>query len=127
MQMHCLGLLTLWELLTKETAGILHILHVAHAHTSSLSITDAALMHTAHDLVLKVNVLLWSSGADGVLVAEDENVVVLTEQTVDILESSTGCLWVEEVDDWNEGGVEDGPDDVELPLEVLNTDWSDLL
>lgn len=35
----------------------------------------------------------------------------------DILKTSTCRLWVQEVDHGNESGVEDEPDDVELPVE----------
>lgn len=36
-----------------------------------------------------------------------------------------GGAYVEEVDDWHEGRVEDCPDDVEFPLQSLDTDWGD--
>ena len=31
-----------------------------------------------------------------------------------------------QIDDWYKGGVEDGPDDVEFPLQRLDADGSDL-
>ena len=40
-------------------------------------------------------------------------------------QGSAGCLWVEEVDEWDEGEVQHGPDDIEFPMEVLNADGGD--
>ena len=34
--------------------------------------------------------------------------------------------YVEEIDDGDERGVQDCPDNVEFPLQGLNADWSDL-
>ena len=34
--------------------------------------------------------------------------------------SGLKCLWVEEVDDWYEGGVQDRKDDPKLPAYVLD-------
>ena len=58
--------------------------------------------------------------SDGVFVREDEYVVVFTEEAVDVFEGAVGGFGEEEVDDGNEGGVEDGPDDVEFPVEGLD-------
>lgn len=48
------------------------------------------------------------------------------EVSVDVLESATCCFGIEEIHEWNERSVEDGPDDVELPTERANANWSNL-
>lgn len=53
-------------------------------------------------------------------------VLVFAEHAVDVLEFAVRGFGVEEVDDGDEGGVEDGPDDVELPLQGLDAYWGDL-
>ena len=62
---------------------------------------------------------------DGLLVPEDEQVVVFAVEAIDVLESAVGGLRVEEVDDGQEGEVEDDPDDVETPAEGLDADRGD--
>jgi hypothetical protein len=32
-------------------------------------------------------------------------------------------LGIQEIDDWDEGRIEHSPDDVELPVERINTNW----
>ena len=66
---------------------------------------------------------LW---ANGFFVPAYNDTMVLTEEAVDILEGAVGGFRVKEVDYWHERGVEYSPDDVESPLESLNTDRSDL-
>ena len=51
--------------------------------------------------------------------------MVLTVEAIDVLEGSVCGLRVEEVDDGQEGEVEDDPDDVEAPAEGLDADGSD--
>ena len=78
-------------------------------------------------------------GRDGIFVGENEDlrfgvsglvreifvrepyVFVLAEHAVDVFESAVGGLGEEEVDNGDEGGVEDGPDDVEFPVERLDS------
>lgn len=43
-----------------------------------------------------------------------------------ISRDSEGMTYVEEVDYWDEGAVENCPDDVEPPSQGLDTGWSDL-
>ena len=57
---------------------------------------------------------------NSIFVPENENALVVTEEAVDVLEGAVGGLGVEEVDDGDKGGVEEGPDDVEFPLEGLD-------
>ena len=106
----------------------LHMLPVHHgadaAHLAHSSRIDAAC--AAHFGRLVVDVGLRAARRDGVLVAVDEDVVVLAEEAVDVLERARGRLRVEEVDDGQEGEVEDGPDDVEAPAQGLDADGRDL-
>ena len=44
------------------------------------------------------------------------------EVSVDILERAACCFGIEEVHEWHECSVKDGPDDVELPTEGADTD-----
>ena len=53
-------------------------------------------------------------------------VLVLAEHTIDIFQRSICCFRVKEVDNRDEGEVEECPDDVEFPLKILNADRSDL-
>jgi diphthamide synthase (EF-2-diphthine--ammonia ligase) len=59
------------------------------------------------------------------LISEHEDVVMLHEVSVDIFQRSACCLGIEQVDEWYESTVENGPDDVELPTERADTDWGD--
>ena len=47
---------------------------------------------------------------------------IISEQAVDILERTIGCFRVKEIDDRDERGVEDGPNDIESPLQGLDAD-----
>lgn len=60
------------------------------------------------------------------LVLEHKDVVMLHEVSVDVFESATCCLRVEEIYEWYKRSVEDCPDDVKLPAERADADWSDL-
>ena len=53
-------------------------------------------------------------------------ILVLAEHAIYIFQRPICCLRVEEVDNRDEGEVEESPDDVKFPFEVLNTDRSDL-
>lgn len=59
------------------------------------------------------------------LVKSDDDTRVFTEVVVDVFERTARSFGIEEVCEWNEGAVEDRPDDVELPVEVLDTNLSD--
>ena len=48
--------------------------------------------------------------------------MVFTEQSIDVFEGTVGGLGIEEIDDGDEGGVEYRPDDIEFPLQGLDTD-----
>lgn len=96
------------------------------------------------NLVLSLDVDIWTLGTNGVLVLGDNETWRRSIVLIKIFEGTIGytsvsmqnsacqvvvsltSLWVEEVDDWNEDRVEDCPDDPELPLQSLNTDWRDL-
>jgi hypothetical protein len=47
------------------------------------------------------------------------------EVSVDILERAACCFGIEEINQWYECSIEDGPDDVELPAEGADADWGD--
>ena len=64
-------------------------------------------------------------GRDSIFIFVDQDVLVVSEETVNIFEGAIRGFGVEEVDDWDEGGVEDGPNDIEFPLEGLNADGGD--
>lgn len=63
---------------------------------------------------------------NSVFVSENEDVRVLAEEAVNVFEGSVRCFWIEEVDDWHERGVEEGPNYVEFPVQRLDTDGGDL-
>jgi hypothetical protein len=65
--------------------------------------------------VLSANGIVLADDQMTYLVLEHEDIVMLHEVPVDILESATCGLWIEEIYEWHEGSVEDGPDDVEFP------------
>ena len=50
----------------------------------------------------------------------DEPARVGCEPLVDLLEAFAGRFDDEEVNDWDEGGVEDGVEEVEAPVEIVN-------
>ena len=60
------------------------------------------------------------------LVGLGTHILVFTEHAIDVLERAVGSLGVEQVYDGDEGEIEDGPDDVELPAEVLDAYGGDL-
>ena len=64
-------------------------------------------------------------GRDSIFVLEDQDILVVSEETVNIFEGAVRGFRVEKIDDWDEGGVEDGPDDIKLPMEGLNADGGD--
>lgn len=72
-----------------------------------------------------LNVSKRTFGGDSIFILEDEDVLVISEETVNIFEGAIRGLGVEKVDDWNEGGVEDGPYNIKLPLEGLNANGGD--
>ena len=69
-----------------------------------------------------LNVSKRTLGRDSIFILENEDVLVISEEAVNIFEGAIRGLGVEKVDDWNEGGVEDSPYNIKLPLEGLNAD-----
>lgn len=67
----------------------------------------------------------WPLCANSIWVVENEDVVVLAEQTIDIFERAVRSLRVEEVDDGHKRRVKDRPNDVKLPLQRSDTDRGD--
>ena len=64
-------------------------------------------------------------GRDSIFVPEDQDVLVVSEETVNVFQGAVRGFGIEKVDDWNERGVEDGPNDIEFPLEGLDADRGD--
>ena len=64
-------------------------------------------------------------GRDSIFVPEYQDVLVISEETVNIFQSAVRGFGVEEVDDRDERGIEDGPNDIEFPVERLNADRGD--
>jgi hypothetical protein len=50
----------------------------------------------------------------------------MREQKGGTNQGSSGCFGVEEVDAGDKGEIQDSPDDVEFPVEVLDPDGGDL-
>ena len=65
-------------------------------------------------------------GRDSIFIPEDQNVLVVAEETINVFEGAIRSFGVEEVDDWDERGVEDGPNNIKFPMEGLNADRGDL-
>jgi len=106
-----------------------HILHRSRVRRNSAAVPPNLLLFA-------LDVGKRSFRGDGGFIGEDEDlfalssvycalrfsrgvvpyILVFAEHAVDILEFAVRGLRVEEVDDGDEGGVEDGPDDVEFPL-----------
>ena len=55
-----------------------------------------------------------------------KDILVVSEESVDIFKSSVGGFRVEEIDDGDETEIEDGPDDIELPMQALDPNRRDL-
>ena len=79
----------------------------------------------AYFSLFMLNVSKRTLGRDSIFVLENEDVLVISEETVNIFEGTIRGFGVEKVDDWNEGGVKDGPNNIKLPLEGLNADGGD--
>jgi hypothetical protein len=62
---------------------------------------------------------------NGIRVLENENILILGEEAIEIFESAVRGFRVEKVDYGDKGGIEDGPDDVEFPLQRIDPDWGD--
>jgi hypothetical protein len=79
------------------------------------------------DLVLLgLDVGQWTLCADGFLVTEHKRIVVLAEEAVHILKCSICRFWIQAVHNRNETEVENCPDNVELPVDAVDTDRSNL-
>ena len=79
----------------------------------------------AYFSLFMLNVSKRTLGRDSIFVLENEDVLVISEETVNIFEGAIRSFRVEKVDYWNEGGVKDGPNDIKLPLEGLDADGRD--
>ena len=62
----------------------------------------------------------------GISVGEDENIGILAEQPIDIFKGAVCGFRIEEIDNWDEGSVAKGPNDIELPVQRLDAYWGDL-
>lgn len=77
-------------------------------------------------LLLPLNKLNGSFGRRSSLVPKNQNSRLSAEVTVQVLKSTACCFWVEEVDNRDKAKVKDGPNNVELPPQVLDSDGGDL-
>lgn len=75
---------------------------------------------SSHLSLLVLDVCQWPLRGNGIFVFKDEDIFVLSEQSVDILECTVGCLGVEKIYDWYKGRIEDSPDYIEFPVESLD-------
>jgi hypothetical protein len=72
-----------------------------------------------------LDVLGRSLGACDSLVAEDQQLRILTVHAVDVFQRTIGRLRIEEIDDRNKSTIKQSLDDVELPLKALDTGRGD--
>ena len=56
----------------------------------------------------------------------NDNRKVGRKETINVFQGPVGSLGIEEVRDWDEREADDGPNNPESPLKVLNTGQSDL-
>lgn len=77
-------------------------------------------------ILLMLHILPRPLLTNGIFIPAHNNLIILAEKAIDILERPARRLRVEEVDDGHERRVEDGPDDVEFPLQRLDADGRDL-
>lgn len=80
---------------------------------------------TSDILLLLLNVLRGPFAANDILVAEHQQWWVIAVVCIEVFESSVCCLRIEEVDCWDEHQIEYGPNDVEVPTEILDTNRGD--
>ena len=79
----------------------------------------------SHLLFFLLDEFRRACGLSGHLVSEYKKIRLRSEVVVDIFKSTSSRLRIEEVREWNERSVEDGPDDVEFPVQGLDADLSD--
>lgn len=92
-------------------------------HRLRIRIDDATV--PPYLVLVMLHVLQRPLLADGVLVPEHQDGRIIPEQAVNVLERAVGRFRVEEIDNGHERGVENGPDDVEFPLQGLDADGCD--
>jgi len=80
---------------------------------------------TSNLVLLTLDVCQRTLSADSVLVTENEHIMVLTEEAVHVFKRSIGCLRIPEVHDRDKAEVENCPDDVELPVDAVDSDRGD--
>lgn len=76
---------------------------------------------SSHFRLLVLDIRQWSLLGDGIFVCENKYVIVLAEKSVYIFECAVGCFRVEKVYNGHERGIENSPNDVEFPVERLDT------
>lgn len=67
-----------------------------------------SLLHLSPDLRILVHINLWSGQLRRQLILANDYRRLSLEETIDVFESAIGCLWVEEVGDWNESEADAG-------------------
>lgn len=78
-----------------------------------------------HLLLFPLDKLHWALGRGGDVIAENQQAGLASEVRVDIFQRSARRFGVQEVGERYEGAVQNGPDDVKLPGEVLDADLGD--
>lgn len=73
-----------------------------------------------HLILIMFHILQWPLLTDGILIPKHKDARIIPKQPIDILERAVGRFRVEKIDDGYERSVEDGPDDVEFPLQGLD-------
>lgn len=68
-----------------------------------------------------LDVCQWPLRRNRIFVFEYKNTRILSEKSVDVFKRTVCSFWVEKVDDRYKRCVENSPDDVELPVKVLDT------
>lgn len=71
----------------------------------------------SHLHLLIIDILLWSLPTNRILVPEHQQAWLIHKVPVDVFEGAAAGLGVEQVDEGDEGEVQDRPDDVEFPAE----------
>ena len=92
-----------------------------HASMQYLGLKSMA----AYLRLFMLNVSKRTLGRDSIFIFEDEDVLIISEETVNIFEGAIRGFGVEKVDYWDEGGIEDGPNNIKFPLKGLDADGSD--
>lgn len=108
--------------MTRQSHTLLRIL-LGHGGRSRIHTTPPA-----HLTIFLFNIPQWSRRLRSLFILVHQNILstrVRAEVFVDVFECAAGGFGEEEIYDWYEAEVEDGPDDVEAPAESADSDGGD--